>query len=238
MLKKRLNPVYLFFLILPLAYYMLTGNRAEVSTDGADPYDHISFSVKTSKPATLNLVGGKGALASWQVNSKGYKILEYYGPVNDRAGMGLFISGLAQNDTLTLLGLNFFHHGQVYSLRDAGARSFTAENAQLTQKEELLTAIVQQSGKPVVLKMNASAKWEQGDIKDRHQFLIILIFVIAFILLLIMAPDPGKFLVSLIISFTAMMIGFLSNPDSIGKITMASDTSVKNVEIFYNQLDQ
>jgi len=235
MLKKRLKPVYLLFLIIPVLYYFLAGSRAEVSVDGSDRYDHISFSVKTSKPAALNLIGGKGTMASWQVNSKGYKILEYYGPVNGRAEFNLVINGLAQNDTLTFLGFNFFHHGQVYSLMDAGARSFTAENAQLTQKEGLLTVIVQQSGKPVVLKMNASAKWEPGDIKDRHQFLIILIFVVAFILVLIIAPNPGKFLLSLIISFTALMIGFLSNPDSIGKITMTSDTPVKNAEIFYNQ---
>jgi alginate O-acetyltransferase complex protein AlgJ len=235
MLKKRLKPVYLLFLIIPLCYYMLAGAKPAVSTDGSDPYDHIIFSVKTSKPASLNLIGDKGTMISWNVNATGYKILEYYGPLNDSGELGLVISNLNQNDTLSFLGFNFYHNGQIYSFNEGAGRYYTAENATLIQKEGLLTVIVQQSGKPVVLKMNSSAKWESGDIKDRHDFLIMLIFVVAFLLILIIAPAPGKFVAALVVSLVAMMIGFLSNSDSIGLVTMTSDTPVKNAEIFYNQ---
>lgn len=235
MLKKRLKPIYLIFLTIPLVYFLLWNSNNEVSSSDSKSLDYFYFSAMTSKPATLILIAGKDSLLKRNVRSEGYKNLEYVGPINDSAGYKIIINDININDTISLSGFNLFRNNHLFSLYDNFEKKCTAVNAVLTEKNGTLIAVVQQSGIPVCINIKPSSDWETKATFNLYNSLIILIFVIAFFILLVFAPPPKYFVVSVMISLGVMIICYMTNIDFKESVSMSSNSSINGVEIFYNQ---
>ena len=234
MFKKRLNPIYLLFLTIPLVYCLLWHYKAIAPSTDTKHDDYFYFSVKTSKPATLSLITNKDTLSTWNVNSKGYKNLQLVRQMNDSAGLSIIVNDLNIHDTVSFLGFNFYRDNQVFSLCKGLSKYCTAENAVLVEKNSVLNVMVEQSGKPVKLKLIPSSKWESTN-KNNHFYLFILLtFIIVFLLLIAFAPPPRYFIVSVAISLLLMIMCYLINTDPIGRVTMSGSSTVKNAEIYYN----
>jgi hypothetical protein len=234
MLKKRLKPVYLLFLAIPLAYLLLWNARPALPQRDSKLPDYIYFSARTSKPASLILVAGKDSLITWYLNSDGFKNLEYVGPVNDSAGLAIVIKGLSIHDTLTINGFNIYRKGHVSSICGSSTENFSSGNATLTAVNGALNAVIQQSGKPVSINLQTLSHWYNDKTNSYSALIICLFFIIAFILLIVIAPPAKYFNVTLIVSLFVMFLTYIADFEFIGRITMSGSLPLKNAEIYYS----
>jgi alginate O-acetyltransferase complex protein AlgJ len=235
MLKKRLKPVYLLFLAIPLVYFLLWNSQKEVSVSDSKLPDYFYSSVRTSRPATICLNAGNDSLYKWNMNSAGYKNLQYVGPINDSTGFNIIIKDLGIHDTISFLGFNFFHNHKVFSLCNDLEKFCDAVNANLTVRNGILVAVVRQSGAPVSIHIKPSSTWGTNDINNRTHLITLLIFIIAFLFLIVFAPPARYFIVSVLISLMVMILCFMEDFDITGRISMSSSSPIKGAEVFYNQ---
>jgi alginate O-acetyltransferase complex protein AlgJ len=235
MLKKRLKPVYLLFLAIPLVYFLLWNSQKEASVSDSKLPDYFFSSVRISRPATICLNAGNDSLYKWNISSAGYKNLQYVGPINDSAGFNLIIKDLDIHDTISFLGFNFFHNHKVFSLCNDLEKFCDAVNADLTVRNGILIAIVRQSGTPVNIHIKPFSTWGTDDINNRTHLITILIFIIAFLFIIVLAPPARYFIVSVVISLMVMILCFMADFDFSGRVSMSSSTQIKGAEVFFNQ---
>jgi hypothetical protein len=234
MLKKRLKPVYLLFLAIPLAYLLLWNGRPAVPQRDSKLPDYIYFSARASKPASLILVAGKDSLITWNLNSDGFKNLEYVGPVNDSAGLAIVIKGLSIHDTITINGFNIYRKGHLYSLCSNSTKNISADNATLTEANRALNAILQHTGKPARINLQPLSHWDKDKTNSHYALIICLFFIIAFILLIVIAPPAKYFTVTVIVSLFVMLLTYIADFEFVGQATMSNNLPIKNAEIYYS----
>ncbi|MEI6123571.1 MAG: hypothetical protein WCQ95_08065 [Bacteroidota bacterium] len=235
--KERFKLIYLLFLIIPFVYCLLWNltKEAQPVKTKLKYRDYFYFSARTSQPATINLSGSKDSLISWQVNSAGYKDLEFLGELNDSAGIGLKVHNLNKQDTIFFLGFNLYRNNRVVSLYEQYEKNCYATNAVLTEKNGNLIAVVKQSGLPVCINLNPTTKWKTTDSSTPCNLYLVLVFVLAFILIIVLAPPVKYFCISFVISLLFLLVGFEHNTNFVGRVTFWGQTSVKNFQVFYNQ---
>jgi len=235
MLKKRLKPIYLIFLTIPIVYLLLLNFKHQEIKSNSKLNDYIYFSVKTSNQSVINLIANKELLTSWNVNSKGFKNLQYYGKINDESGFSLTFNNLKVNDTISLLGLNLYRNNQIYSLFNNSDKYYSVENAIIIEQNGIFKIIIQQSGKPAVINFKSTLNWETNNISKHFNLFVIFAFIITFLLLIILAPPKKYFVVSVILSIIIMFIFYLRGEDFVGKVNISSNAPIKGTEIFYNE---
>ena len=234
MLKKRLKPIYFLFLTIPLVYCLLWHFRTVVPSIDSKTNDYFYTSVKTSKSAVVNLIANKTLLSSMNLNSAGYKNLQFVGQVNDSAGLKITVNNLSTNDTISFLGFNLYRNNQVFSLCNSANKNYTAENAIIIEKNGILNAIVQQSGKPVTINLKPLSAWESVGNNHHFYMLIFLCFIFSFLLLLAIAPPSRYFIASVAFSVLILFVCYLADIHSIGRVTVTSSSPVNRGEIYYN----
>ncbi len=233
-LIKRLKPVYLLFLAIPIVYLLLWNNRQVGISSNSKLPDYFYFSVKTSQPATLKLLCGKDTLSKWNLNSSGYKNLQFVGKINDSTGLSLIVNNLNSHDTVSFSGINLYHNNHVSSIYRDLDKYCTIENAKTDGSNGTFNAIIQQSGKAASFHLKPSSNWEKDNIRLRFHLLILLIFSIGFILLFIFNPSPRYFISSLLITIAVMIIYYLNSSNSVNRVTMLSTSTMKGAEVYYS----
>lgn len=234
MLKKRMKPVYLLFLAIPLAYLLLWNARPVVPQRDFKLQDYLYFTARASKPASLILVAGNDSLITWDLNSEGFKNIEYVGPVNDSAGLAIVIKGLSIYDTITINGFNIYRKGHVYSICGNSTENISAGNATLAEANGALNAVVQQSGKPARINLQPISHWDNDKTNSHSALIIFSFFIIAFILLIVIAPPVKYFGVTVIVSLFVMFLTYIADFEFSGKVTMSGSLPLKNAEIYYS----
>ncbi|MEI8201709.1 MAG: hypothetical protein WCH34_01770 [Bacteroidota bacterium] len=230
---KRLKLVYLLFLLFPLVYGLLWSYNTDISTDNKLP-DYFYFSAKTSKAATLNLISERDTLIKWELNSKGYKLLQFVGHVNDANGFKITVNNLQNNDTIAFLGFNLFRNQQLYSILSGSSNNIAIENAILIEKDGMLKLLVQKSDKAVIINLKPFSSWQTNDMHHSHSNVLILIFAFAFLLIIIFAPPIRNFIVSISISLFVMLICYMADTGTIDRVSMSNNSPLKGSEIYYS----
>jgi len=235
MIKKRLKPVYLLFLLLPVVYYFLSYTKTAAPVENTQSDDYFYFSARASRPATLSLSNGAtNKLITWNLNNYGYKDLEYLGHINDSAELNITINDLNANDTVHFLGFNLYRNNHMVSLYDHFKKHCTLSNALISEDNGSFVIISKQTGKPVVLTLKALSSWEKKDGGHRAG-IVIFIFILIFILVLVLAPNARYFGFSLLISLLVMVICSVSDTGRVGQLTVSAGSSLHDAEVFYNQ---
>jgi hypothetical protein len=229
---KRFKPAYLLFLAIPLLYCFLQHNGAVPSN--ADKQDYFYFSVMTSKPAVISLFASGDSLTSWQVNSAGYKYLDYTGKFNDSKGIVLKVKNLSANDTVCFSAFNLYRGNRILSLYKHDESNCIVNNATVCETGEALTTIVKSPGTPVDVRLLEASSWEKSGIDRWFKILIIISFVFAFLLIVIIAPPVRYFIISCALVLLLMVLFFLIGQDFHCKVTLSSKTPVKSFQTFYN----
>jgi hypothetical protein len=232
MLRKRIKPAYLLFLVLPLLFYFLWQNPAVQELTKSD--DYFYFSVHTSRPAVISLYSGEDSLTSWTVDSKGYKFLGYVGTLKDTSSIVLKIHQLGSEDTLSFLGFNRYHDQQLQSLYKQGEPWCSLQNATSIDHDGLKMVVVKNTGLPVSLSLKAPVTWEQPRINLWFTLLIALCFAGVFILILVWAPPVRYFMISCVLAALLMFLFYWVEKDYACEVTLSTTTQVKRFETFYN----
>ncbi|HOY33061.1 MAG TPA: hypothetical protein PKW80_14370 [Bacteroidales bacterium] len=236
MLKKRLKPVYLLFLAVPLAYFLCYGFKVKDYPTEKKTNDYFFFSVKTSKPVSLSLLDGRNTLITRSVSPGGYKDMECLGQIADSSRLSLMINDAAAGDTICFLGFNLYHNDHVASLVEGIKKKCDVKNAELIENDDGIAVVVQQSGQPVIIDLPPPTVWETSASGFNPLWLVIFAFVAIILVLLACAPSKRYFIAVLLITLLVMVIAHLTFDKSlIGRATMNCDTQLKNAEIFYHK---
>lgn len=229
---KRFKPAYLLFFAIPLLYCLLQQNGAVTSIENKQ--DYFYFSVRTSKPVVISLFASGDSLTSWQVNSAGYKYLDYMGKLNDSRGIVLKVKNLSANDTVYFSSFNLYRRNSILSLYKHDESNCTVNNATVCETGEALTAVVKNTGTPVDVHLQESSSWEKTDADRWFSILIAISFVFTFILIVMIAPPVRYFIISCVLVVLLMVLFFLIGQDFHCKVTLSSKTPVKSFQTFYN----
>ena len=235
--KRKFKGTYLLFFLIPLAYYLLL-QRDNSNSSVVPGTDYFYFSAKSSKPAIINLNTRNQFLASWQLNTGGYKFLDFLGSMRDTTGIVLTINNLNENDTISFLAFNLFRNNQVFSLFDRIKADAVFSNAKVTEEDGVLTAVIQKSNTPFSITMRSSTSWENEDTKGDFKFFIGFIFIVIFILLLILEPPVMYFVFTCLITISVMLLTSWWVSDSVGSFEMKTTSPVKRTEMFFNHYPQ
>ncbi len=232
MKTKKLKPVYLLFLVIPLLFYFLAGKAPENISKQHN--DYFFFSVRTTAPATISLYSDKDSLTSWEVNSAGYKYLDYVGNLNDNNGIKLKIRKLNVNDTVSFLLFNLSRKDSIYTLHESGEPYCDVKNARLCENGEMLTAVVQSHEKPVDVQLQKSSTWEKSNVNHNFNLLIIVGLIITFIFILFFAPPARYFTFICALDILLMVLFYFMNRDFQCQVTLSTKSQVKSFQTFYN----
>ncbi len=233
MLKRRLKPVYLLFLAIPLLYFLLWNQNTKPSIPEALESAYVNFSVKTSTPLSLTLLQSKDSIYSWSLTSGGFKDLEFLGTISDSTPLSIRINGLNSGDSLTFLGFNLFHHGLMKSLIQNLKKNISIENGAFVEKDGSLTCIGQQANKPMVITLSPFASWESPNNGNPFLVWFILGFALVLVLIIVFAPPIRYFIVTMIICLTVMIVGHNTDQQPAGYVQISNDSPIKRPEVFY-----
>ena len=126
--------IHLWFLLIPLTFYLITKPWKKEPVKASA--DCIYFSARSSAPSLISLFNGSDSITSWPLNSPAFKYLQYSGNIKDFSNLYFKVNGLSANDTLSLLSVNFFHQGHVYSIFNKNEPVCTIKNATKFDKQE------------------------------------------------------------------------------------------------------
>ncbi len=234
-MKKRAKPIYLLFIIIPLAYTLLWRNQTLELSDNAKHPDYLSFSVRSTHPAQLSLVENKREIISWNINSKGYKNLEFVGQLNSNAGINFKANNLKSNDTLSFLGINLYSNNKLFSLSNTIKQYISITNAKLSEKDGVLMILVEKSGSPVTISLKPPKEWEGKEPFSTKKIIIVLVFLFTFLLILVVNPSTKYFILSLVLAVFVLTISYFADNHTVGNVTITTTSKIKNTEIFYSQ---
>lgn len=235
-IKKRLKPAYLLFFILPLAYCFVSWetNSSQI-VDNTKYYDYLSFSIRSSNPARLALVENQREKILWDINSKAYKNLEIVDQINSDKGINFTATNLNTNDTLSFLGINFYSNNKLYSLDNNIKEHITVTNARFDEKNGVFLLIVERTGTPVTITLTSPEDWGNREPFNAKTLIIILVFLLAFLFVIVINPSPGYFVLSMVFAIFVLAFGYFTVNNSNGRVTISSSSKIKNAEIFYSQ---
>lgn len=234
MLKKRLKPVYLLFLALPLLYLLLGREDKEAAPSEPKHSDYFFFSARTSQAVRLSFKEGGDSLASWDLQPGGFRDIEFLGSVGDSLPLELLIEGLNPWDSAVFTGFNCYREQRMVSLFSAFSESVTLENAELAEKDGALTVIAKQGKAPVRLSLKPWSSWEEAGPPETRTWWIVLVFFIGLVVMLIFAPPVRYSVFAVLTALTVMMVLFNVNPDRTGEVSVCSETPLRHPEIFFH----
>lgn len=230
---KHFQPVYLVFLVIPVTYYFLS--NIGLNEKPKEQKDLFYFSIRTTHPALVELKDAGATIASWQLNSSGYKYLQYSGnPINNATGLSLSINNLAASDTLSLLSANVFHDNQLYSLYKDHASQCLITNAALISMSGALDAVVHSSGKPVGISLPSFYAWHTTHPANNLRIYLILAFILVLVIVLVLAPTMKRFLISCSLAWVLMILAYWATNYMYYEVGMQTGCPVTNVQFFYN----
>jgi hypothetical protein len=232
MIKRKIKPAYLLFLVLPLLYFFLCEKGTAPSVKKQQ--DYFYFSVMTSGPAVISLYTGKDSLASWELNSAGYKYLDYLGLLNDNNGITLKVNHLKAGDTISFLAFNLCRDNKIFSLYNCSEPNCRMENAGMIEKDGLQLAIVQKTGIPVNVLLQSASLWKQTNPDRWFKIIIIVLFLVTFILIIVFSPAVRYFIICCVLALLAMLLLFFIEKDFQSHITISTKAPVKKFQTFYN----
>jgi hypothetical protein len=231
MKTRKFKPAYLLFIAIPLLYYFLLDNN-NIATSPSNKQDYLYFSVRTTKPAVISLYAAGDSLISWQVNSAGYKYLDYVGNIKDNNGIVLKVRNLSPHDTIFFSSYNFFRDNKILSLYNLSEPGCILKNAYLYERS--LTAIVHDQGNPVDICLPATSSWKQQDNDQWIHTLIKLSFLVIFIIIILLAPPVRYFMFSCALTLLLMILFFLVERDFKCNVTLSTKSSIKSYQTFFN----
>ncbi len=233
-IRKRLKLVYLLFLIIPLAYYFLWKEQAPKPTDTSLHPDFLSFSARSTSESRLRLLENNQELMVWDISSKAYKNLEYVGNIKSSQGFHLKADSLNSNDSLFITGICFFSHNKLSSPGNDLKNHISVTNARLTEKDGVPVIVVEKKAE-VNISLTPPTQWDKSPPFQTKTLLIMLVFLGAFLLLLIINPPARYFIISLVLALFVMGFGYFTFNNSKGKISVITSAPIKKSEIFYSQ---
>jgi len=228
----RFRLIYLLFFTIPIAYYFLFQNN--IKEDLKKHKDYFFYSVKTSKPATITLLTSRDSVNSWKVNSSGFKVIDCVCNLKDSAGLVLKIKNLSVNDTATFLAFNFFRNDTLYSLYDRSEACCVVENAATVIRDGAFSVVAQRSDAPVILKLIKTSSWQKMQKEKRPVNIVILVFILAFVVILVMAPPSRYFVITCILTLLLLFIFSWLGKDIQDQVTMSTSTPQRSVESYYS----
>lgn len=228
---RKYKKAYVLFFMLPLLYFVLRDNNSIVKHTGQQ--DYLYFTVRTNNPSVISLLADGDSLTSWEVNSAGYKYLDYSGKLEDKEGIVLQVKNLSANDTVSFSSFNLFRNDSVFSVYDNDTALRCVNNATICETGDALTAVVQKSGEPVDIALKKLSFWEKPVDQSRTKNLIWLSFLLVFILVVLMAPPVKHFLFSMAFVMMAMILFFWWLRDFNCGVSITTGSQQKNIQIFY-----
>jgi len=235
MLQKRIRPAYFLFLTIPLLYYFLGNIKAiEAGKNQTERNDIFYFSIKTSGPASVELINGNKRLATWKVDSAAYRYLPFCGHLNDAAGLAILVNNLSPNDTISLLSINLFRDNRVVSLFKNKGAGCIVSNALFIKGNGLLDLAVNKAQTPVSIILQPFKQWQSSNPAKALKIIIVLVFAIVFFLIFIIQPQVKYFIPSSSTALILMVVMFWLGRDIPSQAEMMTRVPVKSADIFYN----
>ncbi|MEI6852893.1 MAG: hypothetical protein WCL06_08625, partial [Bacteroidota bacterium] len=229
---KRFKPIYLLLLALPVFYYFL--QKSSSTPTPVKTRDYLYFSALTTHPATISLFAGKDSLASWQINAKGYKYLDYGGTLNDKEGLTLKVSQLGPNDSLCFLAVNLFRDNRVYSLVEHNKVRCLSSNATFIEKEGALDVAVQSAGKPVEIWLPPSTEWDTSHAGRNILIILSISFLLTFVFIVLLSPPVRYFIFSCILALLLMVLFFWQGRHYQSHVTLTINSQAKSFQTYFN----
>ena len=222
----------MFFFVIPVIYFALFEN--DTKENFVKQPDYLFYSVKTSKPAFISLFAGKDSVSSWNIASEGYKMIDCVCNMNDSAGLTLKINNLSASDTASFLAFNFFRNHILYSLYDRSYPYCSVENATTMNRNGVFSIVPNQPNKPVILRLAKTLSWQKMHPIERKGVLVCFVFLIAFIVIVVMAPPPRYLIVSCLATLLLLFLFSWLGKDVQDQVTMSTSTPQRSVETYYS----
>lgn len=233
MKRFKLRPVYLLYLLLPLAYY-LAGPAAKEPAMGRDAHkDYVYFSVRSKDSCRVVLSDNVQKLSAWDIHTAACQNLQFVGDVNDSAGLRISVENLHQGDTLFITAIHLFRGGRIFSAV-LDNKNMGAENGIIINKKGAAGIIVKEGQKPVIIKLPPASGWETVHRKPDFPLIFVLLFFIAAALLLIINPSVRYFIFILVVSLITMLAWQTTATNLKGRAEIKTTTGIHHAEIYYN----
>ena len=197
--------------------------------------DKLYFSVKTSRTSTIDLINGDKLLASWKIDSLGYKYLQYDGKkINDSAAVSIRVSGLSTNDTLSFLAVNLFRDNKVISLFKNNKQYSRILNATAIDGLGAFDALVKNAATPASINFQPFYLWQKSNLERNANILFYSLFILIFLLILLFRPPAKYFILATTASVIFMLVIYWLGRDVSEQVAMQTDAPVKSVDFFFN----
>lgn len=233
-LKLKFRPLYLTFLSLPLLYFVLEHYHNPEQAQEKTP-DYFYFSMAVSKPVTISLFTDNDSITSWDIQKPCFQMKDCLCSLNDSGGITLRIDSMSANDSVALLSFHLYRGSTLYTLSNRLSPYLTAENAFPHFNRDVFTLVAANSSSPVKLHLAGSSAWEKVRLDEtphaRVKWLIFS-FVLAFVILLLIAPTNKTFIAAMLITLMALFLFGWLNKDIYGKIAIETSTPQRCAEIF------
>ncbi|MDD4215010.1 MAG: hypothetical protein PHR81_09385, partial [Bacteroidales bacterium] len=230
MFRRSFKPAYLLFLLFPLLYFVMHERTSKQAFKL--PYDYFYFSMQAGSPVFVSLFDGNDSLASWSIDSQGYKYCDILRDIDDSKGLTLKIENLKAGDTAVINAFNMFRNGKLYSLNDYKDPYCTIMNAGAFKKDEALHLISSGTKTPIIVKIQSCKVWQSADKSGLKYNIIIIVFVVVLIFIFLIAPPVRHFVFSCLLGALLMMLFYFLWHNDTYTAKIISDKPVQRFETF------
>ncbi len=232
-LKISFHPIYLLFLFIPFAYYILY--HSSTNRHLKKPHkDYFYFSAKSSCPVILSMHTEGDSITGWGVNKRGYGMFDCVCNINDSAGIIIKINKLPAYESVSFLAFNFFRDNTLFSLYDKTNPYCVVENGWTSTKNEVLTVSANNPEEPVIIRLYKTSTWQKMAREERPCYLVIFLFITSFVILLLINPSVRYFITTLLLTLFILCFYCWLGTDIQEQLTYSTSTPQRSVETYYS----
>ncbi|OQA01136.1 MAG: hypothetical protein BWY70_00478 [Bacteroidetes bacterium ADurb.Bin408] len=232
MLNKRFNPYYLFFLSIPLVFFIL---RAGDSTQKNLPeIDFLYFSARATRTTGIQLFSGKEQLASWTTDSLFYKYFDYAGDLSNGKYLYLKILNLGSNDTLRILSFNLLRKNSVSTLFRFINPDEYITNARVIADDDCIALVPISPEAPVKISLQPADHWNRESPEGNFTLFLEIVFLLVFVFINIMQPPARYFIFSCVLTLLTLLLLSLCNGTDESTLTLSTSNQLGRTEVYYN----
>jgi len=233
-IKMDFHPTYLLFLTIPFAYYILN-NHTSNTVPKKPLKDYFYYTAKSSYPVIVSLHTEEDSITAWALNKRGFKFFDCLCNIQDTSGIILKINHLPAHHAVSFLAFNFFRDNMLYTLHDKTNPYCIVENGLTHIKNDVLTITAINPGEPVLIRLYKTSAWQSLNEEERPAFLVIFLFILAFLVILILKPSVRYFITALVLTlFILCLYGWLGT-DIQDQVTIRTSTPQRSVESYFSK---
>ncbi len=221
------------WLLFPAAWFLFY--RMDDQTRSNTNETVFYTSVKAPKGAIVEFYKGKSFMVRLNGTGNSFKPLQYEGGIDKLDSLNIKVSGAHTGDTISFESINLFEQNTVYTLPENQFQLIKSDSAYICNTSaHLLSYIQNKNAGRFTISLTNPAFWAHPDVSNLKFWLLLSLFIFAFVILLILAPPINILLIAT--SFACVFMGFYwwIGKDITSEINITNSKPMKEVVIYHN----